>query len=372
MEPRVKDIARILEQYFPLELAEDWDNVGLQTGSLERPAKRIMVCLDITEPIVKKAEEDNVNLIITHHPLIFKAVKSINLDKPFGKIIERLIKTDITVYSAHTNLDAGTRGLNQLLAETLGLTDIQPLDPIKTEKYLKLVVFVPVAHIEFVRQAVNEAGAGFIGNYSDCSFRIRGTGTFKPQTGTSPFIGAAGQLEQVDEFRLETIVPEKNIKAVISAMKKAHPYEEAAYDLYPLANQGPGYSLGRRGRLEPGVSLEEFALQVKDRLGIDSVRIAGDLKRTINKVAVVSGAGSEFINKVKAQGIDLLVTGDLKYHEARDAEMIDLAVIDAGHQGTEEIMVPYITNLLQNECRLQGYKAYINGAKSDLCIKTIR
>lgn len=371
MEPRVKDIARILEMYFPLKLAEDWDNVGLQTGSLDRVAQRILVCLDLTETILKKAEEDNTNLIITHHPLLIKAVKCINMDKPLGRMIERLIKNDITVYSAHTNLDAGTKGLNQLLAETLGLSDIEPLDHIKAERYLKLVVFVPVDHMETVRQAINEAGAGFIGNYSDCSFRTRGTGTFKPQPGTSPFIGTTGQLEEVNEYRLETIVPEKNIQTVISNMKKVHPYEEVAYDLYPLANEGPGYSLGRKGKLQSGAILEEFALQVKNRLGLNSVRIVGDLKRSIHRVAVVSGAGAEFINKVKAQDIDLLVTGDLKYHEARDAEMIGLAVIDAGHQGTEEIMVPYIKTLLEDECRRQGYKVLIEGAKSDLCIKTI-
>lgn len=371
MEPRVKDIARIMEQHFPPELAEDWDNVGLQTGSLERPARRVMVCLDLTEPILTKAESDHVNLIITHHPLFFRAIKGINLDKPFGRMIEKLLKNDITVYSAHTNLDAGTRGLNQLLAETLGLADIEPLERMKTERYLKLVVFVPAACTEAVRQAINEAGAGFIGNYSDCSFRTRGTGTFKPQPGTNPFIGTTGQLEEVDEYRLETIVPEKKVDAVISNMKKAHPYEEVAYDLYPLANEGPGYSLGRQGRLGNTVTVEEFALKIKDRLQLDSVRVAGDLKRPIRKVAVVSGAGAEFINKVQAQGIDLLVTGDLKYHEARDAELIGLTVIDAGHQGTEEIMVPYIKTLLENECRNNGYEVIIEGIKSDLCIKTI-
>lgn len=371
MEPRVKDIARIMEQHFPPELAADWDNVGLQTGSLERSARRVMVCLDLTEPILTKAEAEHVNLIITHHPLFFKAVKGINLDQPFGRMIERLIKNDITVYSAHTNLDAGTRGLNQLLAETLGLVDIEPLDRMKTERYLKLVIFVPAAYTEAVRQAINEAGAGFTGHYSDCSFRTRGTGTFKPQPGTNPFIGTTGQLEEVDEYRLETIVPEKKADAVIANMKKVHPYEEVAYDLYPLVNEGPVYSLGRKGRLEGAVRVEEFALQVKDRLQLDSVRVAGDLKRPIKKIAVISGAGADFINKVKAQGIDLLVTGDLKYHEARDAELIGLAVIDAGHQGTEEIMVPYIRTLLEKECRDNGYKVIIKGIKSDTCIRTI-
>lgn len=371
MKPRVKDIAGIIEQYFPLELAQEWDNVGLQVGSLESMTEHIMVCLDITEPVLKKAEEDDIDLIITHHPLLFKAIKCLNLDQPFGDIIGRLIKKDISVYSAHTNLDAGTKGLNQFLAESLGLVDIEPLDRIKSEKYFKLAVFVPASHTEAVRQAINDAGAGFIGNYSDCSFRARGTGTFKPQPGTSPFIGITGQLEEVDEYRLETIVPEKSITAVIYNMKKAHPYEEVAYDLYPLANEGRSFSLGRKGRLEHGVSMGEFALDVKNKLELNTVRLVGDPKRLINRIAVVSGAGADYINIVKSQGIDLLVTGDLKYHEAREAEMLDLAVIDAGHQGTEQIMVPYIESLLVSECNRNGYKIKIEGIKTDDCIQTI-
>lgn len=371
MEPIIKDITDIMEKYFPPELAQEWDNVGLQIGSVNRPVQRILVCLDINEESLTRAVEENVNLIITHHPLLFKAIKCIDTDKPFGRIIERLIKKDITLYSAHTNLDAGQEGLNQILAETLGLQDIEPLDCIKAESYVKLAVYVPTDHIEAVRHAISEAGAGYIGNYSDCSFRVKGTGTFKPQSGTNPFIGTIGQLEEVEEYRLETIVPEKKINTVVSAMQRAHPYEEVAYDLYPLLNQGPGYSLGRKGRLKEAVTLQEFALQVKNRLQINTVRIVGELERSINRVAVVSGSGADFINMVKGQGIDLLVTGDLKYHEARDAEMIDLAVIDAGHQGTEEIMVPYIKNLLDNECRHRGYKVEVIGMKTNQCIKTL-
>lgn len=371
MKPEVKHIIRIIEHLFPLELAEDWDNSGLQLGSLQSEASRIMVCLDITESILNQAEENGANLIITHHPLFFKGIKCLNLDSPTGNIIGRLIKKDITVYSAHTNLDAGEKGLNQLLAETLGLQDIQLLDRSKKERYFKLVVFVPAAQAGSVRQAINDAGAGYIGNYSDCSFRTSGIGTFRPHPGTNPFIGRSGQLEEVEEYRLETIVPEKMVNGIIAAMKKAHPYEEVAYDLYPLANQVRAFSLGRKGRLETPLSLDQFAQQVKERLELDSVRVVGQLGHIINQVAVVSGAGAGYINKARAQGADVLVTGDLKYHEAREAESLGLAVIDAGHQGTEQIMVPYIKNLLEYECRQRNYQVRIDGIKSDACLKTI-
>ncbi|HEX3011300.1 MAG TPA: Nif3-like dinuclear metal center hexameric protein [Syntrophomonadaceae bacterium] len=371
MKPKVKDIAHLIEQFFPLELAEKWDNAGLQIGSPESEAEHILVCLDITQSILEKAEADGVNLIITHHPLLFKAVKCLNLDQPSGNMIARLIKKDIAVYSAHTNLDAGTKGLNQLLAESLGLIDIDLLDHTKAEKYFKLVVFIPASHTEAVRRAINEAGAGFTGNYSDCSFRTRGIGTFKPQPGTNPFIGTSGQLEEVDEYRLETIVPQNNLTAVINSMKKVHPYEEVAYDIYPLANQVRAFSLGRKGRLKHPVKLGDFALQVKDKLELDSVRVVGDLERLIYTVAVVSGAGSDYINIARSQDIDLLVTGDLKYHEGRDAEMLGLAVIDAGHQGTEQIVVPYLQTLLADQCKAMDYDIKIEGLKSDNCIKTI-
>lgn len=371
MNARVKDIIRIMENYFPLYLAEDWDNCGLQVGSYDALVKSIMVSLDLDQQILQKAIAANVDMIITHHPLLFKPVKSINVDKSPGNIIAQLIKNNIGVYAAHTNLDASEKGLNQLLAETLELKDIVPLDKSRQVSYYKMVVFVPVTHIKEVTRAISDAGAGYIGNYSDCSFRTSGTGTFKPHEDSHPFIGTEGKLTEVEEFRLETIVPKHLLNLVIGNMIKAHPYEEVAYDLYELANPGQIISLGRKGRLASPMPLRNFAREIKRRLQIDYVQIAGDLDKTISSVAVVSGAGADFIKMAAHQNIDVLVTGDVKYHEAQDAIMSGLAVIDAGHQGTEEIMVSYLAELLERKCKELDYNIDFLKGYTEVCLQTI-
>jgi dinuclear metal center YbgI/SA1388 family protein len=368
---KAKDIIRIMENYFPPYLAEDWDNCGLQVGSHNASVNKLMISLDLDQQILQQAINAKADMIITHHPLLFKPVKSINFDQPLGNIIEKLIKNNICVYAAHTNLDASEKGLNQLLAKILDLKDIGPLDKSRQELYYKLVVFVPVTHINEVSRAINDAGAGYIGNYSDCSFRTGGTGTFKPNKGTNPFIGAEGNLTEVNEFRLETIVPKHLINKVVDSMIKAHPYEEVAYDLYCLANEGEIISLGRRGRLKNSMTLRNFAQNVKKRLQVDNVQIAGDLDKIISNVAVVSGAGADFIKMIIARDIDVLVTGDVKYHEAKDAVMAGLAVVDAGHQGTEEIMVSYLAELLERQCKDLNYNIEISMGHSEKCLKTM-
>ncbi|MDD2585416.1 MAG: Nif3-like dinuclear metal center hexameric protein [Syntrophomonadaceae bacterium] len=356
MQARVRNIKDIMEQHFPLHLAEKWDNAGLQIGSLNGNAAKVMVALDLDETVAQKAYEENADMIITHHPLIFKPVKKINFDTPAGKLLRDLIKADISVYSAHTNLDAGERGLNQLLAEMLGLQNIKPLEKSWEDSLYKLVVFVPVSHVDKVREAINDAGAGYIGKYSDCSYRVQGTGTFRPEEGTNPFIGEKGVLEEVDEFRLETVVYEHDLDQAIQAMIKAHPYEEVAYDIYSLKNQGKIYSLGRKGKLASSLTLREYAQEVKKCLGLESIRVVGNLDSKVRNIAVVSGAGASFIGNLQRHKVDVLVTGDVKYHEARDAEALGIAIIDAGHQGTEEIMVNHLCELLKHECQIRGYE----------------
>ncbi|MGI5920799.1 MAG: Nif3-like dinuclear metal center hexameric protein [Syntrophomonadaceae bacterium] len=371
MQATVKDIVRIMETEFPPRLAEHWDNSGLQVGSYNALVKKVMVALDVDHKIIEQAVAEQVDMIITHHPLLFKPVKSINLDLPPGNIISQLIRHNICLYSAHTNLDAAAQGLNQLLAETLGLAEISALDNSRQQAYYKLVVFVPATHLEEVRQAILAAGAGYIGNYSDCSFCTRGTGTFKPLAGTHPFIGDEGHCTEVEEFRLETIVPQHLITRVVKNMLKVHPYEEVAYDLYCLANEGQVISLGRKGYLDQPVDLKSFAAVVKQRLHIDHVRVAGDLNKMINKVAVVSGAGASFITTALSQHIDVLVTGDVKYHEARDAVTSGLAIIDAGHQGTEEIVVPYLKAFLADKCQKAGLNVIVSDGYADQGLITI-
>ncbi|NLG33030.1 MAG: Nif3-like dinuclear metal center hexameric protein [Syntrophomonadaceae bacterium] len=351
MKVMVKDIIEKLEHHFPAYLAEPWDNVGLHIGSVKQRVEKVMVCLDIDDYIVEQAVKNRVNLIISHHPLIFDAIKTINYDDPQGKLITRLIRAKISVYCAHTNLDAAPHGLNQILAEKIGLERIEPLYQHRQEQLMKLAVFVPVNHVDQVREAIAQAGAGNIGKYSDCTFRVEGIGTFRPGEDANPFIGTANTLEEVQEYRLETVVYEKELERVLKAMQASHPYEEVAYDLYRLNNQGFVYSLGRKGHLNQARSLEELAVWIKACLGLEEVGVSGELTSMVNKVAVVCGSGGSMIDVAVAQGVDVLITGDLKYHDIKRAEANGLFLIDAGHQGTERIVIDYLCGLLNSAFR---------------------
>jgi len=360
-----------MEKNFPVRYAEDWDNVGLQIGSYDMPVHKVLVSLDLDQETLEQAVQCKADLIITHHPFFFKGIKTIRFDQAQGKLIRDIIKADIAVYAAHTNLDSAERGLNQILSERLGLRDIKPLEKSHVEELYKLVVYVPAGHEEKVRQAINEAGAGFIGRYSDCSFRARGTGTFRPAAGTNPYIGQTGVLEEVEEYRLETVVSGEKLDEVLRQMQKAHPYEEVAYDLFLMKNEGKAFSPGRTGWLEEAISLHMLCEQVKKALGLDSVKVVGELKQKVKKVAVVSGAGTSFMREVKGSQCDVLITGDLKYHEARDAQAMNLAIIDAGHFGTESIVGEMLCTLLQGIFQEKGINVEVSAFTGRNCMQNI-
>ena len=371
MQATVRDVSRLMEALYPIHIAEEWDNVGLQVGSMTDPVERIMITLEADQEMVSEAIQNKIDLLITHHPLFFKPVKSINFDRPQGELIKNLIRHNINLYSAHTNLDAGSTGLNQYLAEKLELQQIKLLDSSYRETLYKLVVYVPEYHEARVRESITAAGAGHIGKYSHCTYRVAGTGTFLPREGSQPFIGTTGQLEEVREYRLETIVPKALLGRVLDSMKRSHPYEEIAYDIYPLANQGLSYSPGRIGVLPRSMTLREFCLLVKQKLEINTLRIVGDEEDVVKKVALVSGSGAGFIDQAHRQGCDLLLTGDLKYHEAKDAQAFGLKIIDAGHQQMERLMAPLLAEQLQAGCSEKGYELEIITKFSRECIKTI-
>lgn len=341
-----------MEKLAHLKHAESWDNIGLQIGSEEAIINRVLVTLDINLEVVLEAINSKVDMIIVHHTPLFKPAAKILWDTPQGEIIQKLITHNISLYCAHTNLDSCSGGVNDVLANLLGLKDLQVLQPNWREKYFKLVVFVPEGYEDKVREALGSAGAGWIGMYSDCSFQLLGTGTFKPLEGTSPFIGKKGQLEKVQEYRLETIVPNELLNQVIDKMHAAHPYEEVAYDLYPLVNSGAVSGLGRVGVLEEEKTLVEIIGNIKEQLKIANLRYVGDLKQRINRIALCGGSGASLIKDALLQGAQLYITGDIKYHEAQEAESLGLALIDAGHYATEHPIVDRIvTYLSENSLR---------------------
>ena len=288
------EIIQLFEQFSPKQYAMEGDRIGLQIGRLNKPVHRVMIALDVLEEVVDEAIEKEVDLIIAHHPLIYRPLKNIMTDQMPGRMIEKLLKHDITVYAAHTNLDVAKGGVNDLLAEALELSNTEVLVPTHEIHLKKLVVYVPTEQCKQVKEALGNAGAGAIGNYSHCLFSSSGIGQFLPEENANPYIGDKGKLEQVNEERIETLFPDYLEKKVVQAMIKAHPYEEVAYDIYRVDNKGESLGLGRIGEIQE-VTLGEFANIVKNALDVPTVRVVGDLQSKVRKVAVLGGDGNKYI-----------------------------------------------------------------------------
>lgn len=348
-------LIQLFEQFSPKRFALEGDRVGLQVGTLNKPIKKIMIALDVLEEVVDEAIAENVDLIIAHHPLIYRPLKNINTETAYGRTIEKLLIHQVTVYAAHTNLDVATGGVNDLLAEALGLTDTKVLAPTMEIPHKKLFVFVPEKDADNVRNALGDAGAGAIGNYSHCSFSSQGVGSFRPGDGSNPHIGKQGKQEFVDEVKIECIFPESIEKQVIHAMLRAHPYEEVAYDLYRLDNDsGERLGLGRIGNLESEMTLEQFAEHVKQSLSVNNVRVTGNLNNKVKKVAVLGGDGNKYMMTAVMQGADVYVTGDVYYHVAHDAMMEGLNLVDPGHN-VEKIMKDGIKRIIEQKVTEKGF-----------------
>jgi dinuclear metal center YbgI/SA1388 family protein len=357
------EVIQLFEQFSPKAFAMEGDKIGLQIGALNQPVENVLIALDVTEEVVEEAIAKNVQLIIAHHPPIFRPLKKIATDTPAGRMIARLIKHDIAVYAAHTNLDVAKGGVNDLLAEALGLKDPQVLVPTYEDQLKKLVVFVPEENAEQIREALGNAGAGAIGDYSHCSFTASGKGRFLPGENTNPHIGEQGKLEAVNEVRVETVFPQSIEKKVIQAMIKAHPYEEVAYDVYRLENSGEQLGLGRIGKVEE-TTLEDYANFVKEALGVDKVRVVGDLNAKVKKAAVLGGDGNKYFTQAKFRGADVYITGDIYYHTAHDALMDGLNMIDPGHN-VEKIMKKGTASVMERLSKEKGYDVQFLASEID-------
>ncbi len=346
------EIIQLFEQFSPKNIAMEGDKIGLQIGRLNKKVERVLVTLDVLENVIDEAIEKDVQLIIAHHPPIYRPLQKVLTDSLPGIMIEKLLKHDIAVYAAHTNLDIAKGGVNDLLAAALEIENPEVLVPIHEMALKKIVVFVPIEHAEAVRQSLGNAGAGYIGNYSHCSFSANGTGRFMPGENTNPYIGQQGIMESVDEVRIETIVPESQIKKAIAAMLKAHPYEEPAFDIYPVENKGEVLGLGRIGTV-PETTLGEFAERVKTALQVDRVRVVGDLHSIVKKVAVLGGDGNKYYSQAKFKGADVYITGDIYYHTAHDAMMLGINLIDPGHN-VEKVMKKGVSAAMAKLCQDAG------------------
>ncbi|MCL6631101.1 MAG: Nif3-like dinuclear metal center hexameric protein [Alicyclobacillus herbarius] len=357
------DVVRVLEAWAPPRLAMPGDPVGLQLGRLDKPVETVWLALDTSLPVVQEAVAAGADMLVTHHELFYRPLPKLDTTTIKGRTIAEALAHDLTIYAAHTNLDVAEGGVNDVLAAKLGLTDVDILDRLQDDRLRKLVVFVPESHHEQVLQAVCAAGAGHIGRYSHCTFNTPGEGTFLPLPGTQPFLGQVGQLERAAEVRLETVVPESRLEAVVRAMLAAHPYEEVAYDVYPLEIMGKAYGIGRIGNLEKPLPLQEFAAQVRDALGLSHIRFGGEPDKRVQRVAVLGGSGGKWAAAALAKGADVFVTSDCDHHTVADAWLDGLAIIDATHAALERPVLEAMRQQLTD--RLPGLSVRISEVRED-------
>ena len=353
------DIMRKIEDKYPLCNCENYDNAGLIIGRPEKIVNKICLCLDITEEVCSEAVKNSADMIISHHPLIFNGIKKITENDGLGKIIMHLIKNDICVYAAHTNYDSSFDGMNDVICRKLSLENVSVLENNKPIKLYKFVVYVPYGYEDKVRDAILNAGAGYIGNYSHCSFNSEGIGTFKANDGCNPFIGEIGKIEKTKEIRIETIVKKDDLDSIIRVMKSVHPYEEPAYDVFP-ENIDIENGIGRYGTIKNDVTLKEFCDMVKLKLNIPYLNVAGDLDKKVKKAAVVSGAGIDYVSDAINCGCDVFLTGDVKHHQAIDALRQGISVVDGSHYYTEACFMESMCDFINENFRVFVYKTEKN------------
>ncbi|MFO8054456.1 MAG: Nif3-like dinuclear metal center hexameric protein [Bacteroidales bacterium] len=329
-----KEVTDKIESYAPLDYQESYDNAGWVIGDPERPVEGVLIAIDMTMEVLDDAILHGENLIITHHPLLFKPLRRLLQGDLLSAIISKAIKHDIMIYSAHTNIDNAWRGVNRELSDRLGLLRYRVLRP-GQGILKKLVVFVPDAYADKVRQAVFSAGAGEIGDYAGCSYNLQGKGSFLPGEHSDPFVGKKGKLHFEPEQRVETIFPKHLQHTVTEAMLKAHPYEEVAFDIYPLENLHERTGFGGIGEFKEPMLVDDFLELVKTKLQTPCLRYSGPKEKKIQRVALCGGAGQFLIRDAIQAKADVFLSGDLKYHDFFRAEK-QIVIVDAGHFETEQ------------------------------------
>ncbi len=365
----IDNLIKHIEEWAPPGVAWDRDNVGLQVGSGGIELKNIFLCLELSEKALTEAARRNCNFIFTHHPFIFNPIKKLNTQKDSkAALIEKLLKKNITLYSAHTNLDFSGEGVSFALAEKLKLQNVKFLNNFDSNQF-KLSVFVPEKFADDISDAVFGAGGGIIGRYSECSFRSNGIGTFKGSSKSSPFTGKKNNSERVEEIKIEFLVNSWNLNSAISEMLAKHPYEEPAYDIYPLKNKNSNYGEGAVGTLKQEMNENDFVAFVSKQLNAGGLRYTTGTRKKIGKVAVCGGSGADLLNKAVASGADAFITADIKYHTFQEAEN-KILLIDAGHYETEIHSLSFVKdritkflNCEKSKCKVYLYTGTTNPVK---------
>ncbi len=342
---KIKELSQYLENIAPLNYQESYDNAGLIVGNGNAQISGVLITLDVTEDIVNEAIQKNANLIIAHHPIVFKGLKRFNGSNYVERTVILAIKNDIAIYAAHTNLDNVANGVNAQIAKKLNLKNCRILVP-KSHLLRKLVSYVPEKYVDTVRQALFSAGAGQIGDYDNCSFSSKGEGTFRANENANPFVGKANELHKEPEIKIETIFPSRLKSKIIAALIAAHPYEEVAYDIFVLENKDLDIGSGMIGELESPIEPPIFLQNIKEKFNAKGIRYTNFCNRPIRKVAFCGGSGSFLLKNAIHAGADIFITGDFTYHSFFDAEG-KIIIADIGHyeseQFTKELFYEIIT-----------------------------
>ena len=349
-QPLLRDIINKIENFAPPAFQEDFDNSGLQTGNPDAEIQGILITLDVTEKVVDEALGTGSNLIVAHHPVTLQGLKNLTGRTEHERVLMKAIKNDIAIYSAHTSIDSVENGVSGKLAYKLGLREVKVLQPRKG-LLEKLVTFIPTDHAEKVREAIFAAGAGVIGNYDGCSYNLQGHGSFRPGEDTNPYVGEKGKLHYEQEERIETIMPSHLRNQVLQALFTAHPYEEVAYDIYPLENAWPQTGFGSIGKLPNPMKEKEVLDHLKKISGSPCIRHTALSGKPVNTVAVCGGSGSFLLQKAIAAGADIFVSADFKYHQFAEADD-KIVIADIGHyeseQFTKEVFFELLTKKFPN------------------------
>ncbi len=351
---QIRHIVDVMENIAPSSLAEPWDNVGLQAGHEGWPVEKIWVALDPTLRFIEEASRNGANLVITHHPLLYRPLSAIDPETLVGRIMEVVFRKRVGVFCAHTNLDSARGGLNDMLAKSLGINNTIVLKANQSDQY-KLVTYVPQEHENMVVDALFASGAGNGEKYSHISFRTQGIGTFMPCLEAKPLVGRPGEINRVSECRIEIPVAGRHLPQVTKALLDVHPYEEVVYDVYCVGTGSSGEGLGRIGDLEDDLTLDSFARLIKQTLGLETVRMVGDPHQKIKRVALCSGSGKSLLEDFLASDAQVFVTGDLGYHDGRCVEGLGRAIVDIGHFASEHLVVEGLVGRLRSALSDKGY-----------------
>lgn len=365
MAATVKDILACLDAAYPFSWALPEDRVGLQVGDPGAPVTRVLVALEASPAVVAEAQDQGAQLLLTHHPLLYQPVTDVREDRPGGALLAALIRAGVAAAACHTNLDLAPEGLNEYLARQLRLLDLEVLAPVRRDAWRKLAVFVPVGYEERVRAALCDDRVGVIGRYSHCTFAARGQGTYMPLEGARPFKGEVASLSRAEESRLEVMVPESRVAPTLARLKAAHPYEEVAYDLYPLADAGPLLGFGRVGSWPQPLPWEETVNRVKEVFAVSGVRLWGRPPAAVSRVAVCGGSGGDLIGQAQQKGASVYVTGELRHHQAVPGPQGEFALIEVGHFASEIVFMPAWAQQVAGHLEAGGLKVDVRAAVSE-------